>query len=133
MIQCNIRDITERKRAEVALQKSNALLQERNAELDSFNYSVSHDLRGPLRAISAFSSMLGKEYAAKLDEEGKGYLERIAKATDRMAQIIDDLLKLSRITRAEIKRTKSSLGGIVKTLARRTETERSGTGGGIHN
>ena len=117
VIQCNIRDITGRKKAEAALKASYVLLQERNAELDSFSYSVSHDLRGPLRAIAAFSGMLGKEYAAQLDEEGKVYLEHIGKASDRMALIIDDLLKLSRITRAEIKRTDVDLGAFARAMA----------------
>ncbi len=111
-------DITERTRIEVALEETNALLQARNAELDSFNYSVSHDLRGPLRAIGAFSTMLAKEYAAKMDDEEKVYLKQITRSVDRMAQIIDDLLKLSRITRVEIKRADVDLGDIVKTLAR---------------
>ncbi len=117
VIQCNIRDITSRKKTEAALKKSNALLQERNAELDSFSYSVSHDLRGPLRAISAFSGLLNKDYTAKLDDEGKAYLRRISNATDRMGQIIEDLLQLSRITRADIKRTEVDLGSMVKALA----------------
>jgi PAS domain S-box-containing protein len=111
------RDITVRKLAEEALKESNALLEARNAELDSFNYSVSHDLRGPLRAIGAFGRMLGDEYRALLDGSGKVYLEQIFRSTDRMAQLIDDLLKLSRITRTEIKRTQVDLGGIAKTMA----------------
>lgn len=110
-------DITERKQAEEALNEAYAALHARNAELDSFNYSVSHDLRGPLRTIGAFSRMLGDEYGAKLDDEGKGYLDQVLKSTDRMATIIDDLLKLSRLTKAEIKRTEVDLSGIAKALA----------------
>jgi len=110
-------DITERKQAEEALNEAYAALHARNAELDSFNYSVSHDLRGPLRTIGAFSRMLGDEYGAKLDDEGKGYLDQVLKSTDRMATIIDDLLKLSRLTKAEIKRTEVDLSSIAKALA----------------
>lgn len=117
VIQCNIRDITERKKIEAALQESYALLKERNAELDSFGYSVSHDLRGPLRAIDAFSKLLSEKYSARLDEEGKGYLERIGNATGRMGHIIDDLLNLSHISRAEIMRTDVDLGCMAKALA----------------
>jgi light-regulated signal transduction histidine kinase (bacteriophytochrome) len=110
-------DITERKQAEEALNEAYAALHARNAELDSFNYSVSHDLRGPLRTIGAFSRMLGDEYGAKLDDAGKGYLDQVLKSTDRMATIIDDLLKLSRLTKAEIKRTEVDLSSIAKALA----------------
>jgi len=111
------RDITVRKRAEEELRETNSLLEARNAELDSFNYSVSHDLRGPLRAIGAFGRMLGDEYRTLLDGAGKVYLDQIFRSTDRMAQLIDDLLKLSRITRTEIRRTQVDLGGIAQSMA----------------
>jgi PAS domain S-box-containing protein len=117
VIQCNIRDISERKKAEVALQKSYALLQDRNAELDSFSYSVSHDLRGPLRSIGAFSGLLQKQYAGCLDDEGKSYLDHIVGSTERMAHIIDDLLNLSRISREDLKRSDVDLGGMTRDMA----------------
>jgi signal transduction histidine kinase len=110
-------DITGRKSIENDLNEANALLKERNAELDSFNYSVSHDIRGPLRAIGAFSSILGKEYRAKLDDAGNAYLDQIGTSVNRIAQIIDDLLKLSRITRVELKRTQVDLGALAKICA----------------
>ncbi len=112
-----VEDITERKAAEQALHNSNALLKERNSELDSFSYSVSHDLKGPLRAICGFNKLLEREYAVKLDKEGKQYIDFIAKAGDRMSQIIEDLLSLSRISRAEIKQTDINLGAVARTLA----------------
>jgi PAS domain S-box-containing protein len=73
-----------------------------NHELESFAYSVSHDLRSPLRGIDGFSKLVAERYADRLDDAGKGYLARIQAATTRMSSLIDDLLKLSRVTRAEL-------------------------------
>jgi len=110
-------DITERKKAEEALQEANTLLKQRNEELDSYNYSVSHDLRGPLRAVDAFSKLLAVESASTLNDKAKDYLGQITRATDRMVQITDDLLKLSRISRAELKLSAIDLGGLAKSIA----------------
>ena len=103
------RDITERKRAEekcAALNESErrhaAQLEVVNKELEAFSYSVSHDLRAPLRSIDGFSSALMEDYADKLDEQANSYLRRIRAATQRMAQLIDDLLKLAFVTRSEM-------------------------------
>jgi PAS domain S-box-containing protein len=104
-------DVTERVRAEAAVQALNRTLEARvaartrelseaNRELESFAYSVSHDLRAPLRAIEGFSRILGERHAAGLDATGRDYLERVRKATARMAELIDALLKLSRIGRS---------------------------------
>ena len=73
-----------------------------NKELESFNYSVSHDLRAPLRGIDGFSQALLEDYADKLDEQGKDYLQRVRTASQRMGNLIDDLLSLSRVSRSEI-------------------------------
>jgi signal transduction histidine kinase len=75
-----------------------------NKELEAFSYSVSHDLRAPLRAIDGFSKALLDDYGGTLDQEGRGYLERVRAGTQRMAQLIEDLLGLSRLTRAPLRR-----------------------------
>lgn len=79
-------------------------LERANSELEAFSYSVSHDLRAPLRAIDGFSTVLLSKYSSQLDEQGRHYLERVRSGTQRMAHLIDDLLSLSRITRAPLRR-----------------------------
>jgi signal transduction histidine kinase len=88
-----------------------------NKELESFSYSVSHDLRAPLRAITGFSQALQEDYVSALDDTGKHYLDRIRKATDNMSNLIDSLLKLSRLTRSKYKREKVNLSQLVEELA----------------
>lgn len=91
-------------------------LESANEELEAFSYSVSHDLRAPLRAIDGFGLALSEDYAAVLNAEGKGHLERIRKATQRMGQLIDDLLNLSRVTRVEMRREQVDLSGLVRSI-----------------
>ncbi|HEB73083.1 MAG TPA: HAMP domain-containing protein [Nitrospirae bacterium] len=106
-------EIAERKKAEEELAKHRdhleELVQERtnelssvNKELEAFAYSVSHDLRAPLRGIDGFSKALLEDYADKVDDTGKDYLSRVSAATLKMSQLIDDLLTLSRVTRSEV-------------------------------
>lgn len=94
-----------------------AQLEAANKELEAFSYSVSHDLRAPLRAIDGFSQALLEDCAAELDAEGKNYLERVRDAAQRMGYLIDDLLKLARVTRAEIVREDADLSALAREIA----------------
>lgn len=84
------------------LQEANRQLRLANEELESFSYSVSHDLRAPLRALSGFSLALEEDYGATLDETARGFLNSIKTASTRMSQLIDDLLSLSRVNREKL-------------------------------
>ncbi len=96
-VEAFVRDITESKRAEMELRALNERLSAANKELESFCYSVAHDLRSPLRAIDGFSQAFLDEYAAVLDAQGREYLGRVREGVQRMAQMIDDLLELARV------------------------------------
>jgi light-regulated signal transduction histidine kinase (bacteriophytochrome) len=87
-----------------------------NRELEAFSYSVSHDLRAPLRAIDGFSKALLTMYEQKVDERGRHFLERIRAGTQRMSELIDDLLLLARITRADLARKPVDLTDLVRTI-----------------
>ena len=119
---CVIRDVTETYRNATALQdalaqaaESNRALQLSNRELESFSYSVSHDLRAPLRSVDGFSNILLKNYADRLDEQGCNFLQRMRAASQRMSQLIDDMLVLSRISRAELNKERIDLSALVET------------------
>ena len=116
-------DITDRKRAEEQIQTLNTTLRQRagaleaaNRELEAFSYSVSHDLRAPLRSIDGFSLALLEDYGAQLDAEARGYLDRVRGAAQRMATLIDDLLNLSRVTRSEMRWETVDLSALAKTV-----------------
>lgn len=97
-------DITDRKKTEEELRLRSAELQAANNELEAFSYSVSHDLRAPLRAVDGFTRILMDDFAAHIPAEGIVFLQRTRQAAQNMGQLIDDLLRLSRITRAELHR-----------------------------
>jgi len=101
-------------RLEHLVSERTAQLQATNRELDAFAYSVSHDLRAPLRGIEGFSLALLEDYGDKLDESGMDYLGRIRQGCVRMGKLIDDLLKLSRITRSEIQLKPVDLGEMAR-------------------
>jgi len=94
-------------------------LADANRELDALSYSLSHDLRTPLRAIDGFSRALLAEHAGGLDDQGRRYLERIRAGTQRMAQLLDDLLNLSQITRVTLRPARVDLSAIAREVTGR--------------
>jgi signal transduction histidine kinase len=108
--------ITEKKKLEREIMKARDTAEATNKELETFSYSVSHDLRAPLRGINGFSQALLEDYSDKLDATGKNYLERIRAGTQYMGSLIDDMLKLSRVIRAEFKRESVDLSKIVQAI-----------------
>ena len=104
------RDVTSQKKAAEEIRQRTTELQAANRELEAFSYSVSHDLRAPLRSIDGFSQVVIEDYGDKLDDQGKEYLNRVRAATQRMGRLIDDMLALSRVTRSDMQRELVDLG-----------------------
>ena len=112
-----IHDITEAARAHRELEALNTKLEAANSELEAFSYSVSHDLRTPLRAIDGFSQALLEDYGAVLEPEGRDYLHRLRNAAQNMGRLIEDLLRLSRVTRAELQWSDVDLSAMCRSIA----------------
>ena len=110
-------EISERKRAQETLAQHAISLESINAELEALSYSVSHDLRAPLRGMVGLSQALLEDYADKLDGQGKDYLQRVSASGQRMGLLIDDLLKLSQMTRDEMRRETVDLSALVREIA----------------
>ncbi|MBF0408131.1 MAG: PAS domain S-box protein [Candidatus Riflebacteria bacterium] len=104
-----VRDITSRKNAANEIKRINSNLEAANKELESFSYSVSHDLRAPLRAINGFSEILIEDFSSSMNDEVKIYIYKIRSSAKRMMQLIDDLLQLSKISRTRLSRTDINL------------------------
>jgi PAS domain S-box-containing protein len=129
-----VSDITDSKQAveelarrEQELSRSNSELAAANKELEAFSYSVSHDLRAPLRTIDGFSLALLEDYSDKLDADGKKHLERVRAATQRMGTLIDDLLNLSRVTRVSMRLEKTNISALAADIMeeiKKTQLER---------
>ena len=126
-------DITEHKAAQEQIEKLNeslklhgAQLEFANKELEAFSYSVSHDLRAPLRHISGFVDMLREHAASGLDDKGRRFLDTIAASAGRMGELIDDLLVFSRMGRSEMGRAKVSLSSMVAGVLREMDSEVKG-------
>jgi len=134
------RDVTPQKEAEQRIRQINADLAARtaelsvtnqelgaaNKELEAFTYSVSHDLRAPLRHIDGFSRLLLEEHSQKLPEEARHYLERVREGTRQMGNLVDDLLNLARVSRQEPRRQVTGLGSLVEEARRELKAELEG-------
>ena len=113
------RDITERRRAEVAIARAKDAAEAANRELEAFSYSVAHDLRAPLRGMNGFAQVLLDTYSDKLDAEGQDWLREILLNAKKMADLIDGLLSLARVTRSDLRAENADLSAIVREAAAR--------------
>jgi len=121
LISSAIRDITDRKRAADTLAHAKEAAEAANRELEAFSYSVAHDLRAPLRAMSGFAQLLRSNYQDRVDEEGQDWLQEIVTNAAKMGTLIDALLALARLTRADVKHETIDISAIVRDIATQLE------------
>jgi len=126
LIYATARDITELKRAEEKLRKRTEEVIAANKELEAFSYSVSHDLRAPLRHVNGFTDLLQKHAASTLDEKGRRYLKTISESVKQMGLLIDNLLEFSRMGRTEVHFTTVNLDQLVKQALDELQPETDG-------
>jgi light-regulated signal transduction histidine kinase (bacteriophytochrome) len=112
----------ERKMIEENLKQRTLELEASNKELESFSYSVSHDLRAPLRSLDGFSQAILEDYADSLDDQGKEWLDNIRASSQKMARLIDDILALSRVVRAELQIQPVNLSDLATSVARELQS-----------
>jgi PAS domain S-box-containing protein len=116
------RDITERRRAAEALAEHNAELEELNAELESFSYSVSHDLRAPARAVVGFARRIQEDHVSGLDDEGRRLLSVVSREASRMGDLIDDLMAFSQLGRRAMTREPVDVTSLVREVVAELES-----------
>lgn len=112
-------EVTEHVRAEEALRDAKAEAEAASKELEAFSYSVAHDLRAPLRSIDGFSEVLLEDCADRLDVDGKRYLKHVRESVQLMSALIDDLLTLSRVSRAELRRQRTDMSALGRSVLAR--------------
>jgi PAS domain S-box-containing protein len=120
------RDITERKRADEEVRKINAQLEAANKELEAFSYSVSHDLRAPLRAVDGFSRILLEEHHHELSDGGRRFLGLVCENSQKMGLLIDDLLSFSRLSRQPVKKRNVAMADLARQIFEELKPEQNG-------
>ncbi|MGH9349732.1 MAG: ATP-binding protein [Vicinamibacterales bacterium] len=126
LIYATARDITDQKRGVLRMQEHATALAEANQELEAFSYSVSHDLRAPLRHVTGFATLLEERAGRSLDDRGRQYLKTMIDAANRMGRLIDDLLAFSRMGRAPLTKQRINLGHPVEDAQREVTAEAAG-------
>jgi PAS domain S-box-containing protein len=143
VIQCNVRDVTARRKAEEDVRRLNADLERRviqrtaelgdaNKELEAFSYSVSHDLRAPLRAMDGFSQAVLEDYGPQLPEEGRRGLQTIREEAQKMGTLIDDLLTFSRLSRLPLQKHKVNNDKLVRSVIDDLNAQQTGRQLSVH-